>query len=228
MKTWSDLGWWGVDGSKEISPDELIHSKIFNICNKDYQPPWGKVYTAFNMTPFDKVRVVIIGQDPYPTEGHATGLAFSVPNGTKPLPPTLRNIFTELETDIGAKVEPGIGDLSAWASRGVLLLNATLTVETGKPGSHQGIGWAALTNKALKALIEHRTGIVFVMWGKHALDTFNSAVITTAPGVWKQQGHSRIISTHPSPLSAEKGFFGSKPFSTINSMVGEPAIDWSL
>jgi uracil-DNA glycosylase len=228
MKTWTELGWWGVAGSKEISQDELIHSKVFKASGGNYQPPWQWVYRAFNMVPFDKVRIVIIGQDPFPTAGHATGLAFSVPNGTTPLPPTLKNIFAELESDLGIKVEPGIGDLTPWASRGVMLLNTALTVEVDKVNSHADIGWRALTIKALRALIEHRTGIVFVMWGKFALDAFNAAVIEIQPGVWKQNGHYRVISSHPSPLSADLGFKGSKPFSTINGYLGDSPIDWSL
>jgi uracil-DNA glycosylase len=163
-------------------------------------PEKEKVFEAFNRTPFDKVKVVIIGQDPYHEPGQAQGLSFYVPEGVKP-PPSLRNIAQELGK---------MPDLLSWADQGVLLLNTTLTVQAHKPLSHQGKGWEIFTDAAIKALSEKRENIVFILWGSYAQK--KGALIDDSK-------HFIIKSAHPSPLSAYRGFFGSKPFSRTNDFL---------
>jgi uracil-DNA glycosylase len=163
-------------------------------------PEKEKVFEAFNRTPFDKVKVVIIGQDPYHEPGQAQGLSFYVPEGVKP-PPSLRNIAQELGK---------MPDLLSWADQGVLLLNTTLTVQAHKPLSHQGKGWEIFTDAAIKALSEKRENIVFILWGSYAQK--KGALIDGSK-------HFIIKSAHPSPLSAYRGFFGSKPFSRTNDFL---------
>lgn len=179
-------------------------------------PPDGDEFAALRATPFEAVRVVILGQDPYHGPGQAHGLAFSVPEGVR-LPPSLRNIFKEYAADLGTPA-PTSGDLTAWARRGVLLLNTTLTVRDGQPASHAGRGWETVTDALIAALAKRRDGLVFVLWGAHAqkktplIDATRHRVLATA---------------HPSPLSARRGFFGSKPFSMVNAHLaarGEPEI----
>lgn len=187
---------------------------------KTIYPPGSQIFNAFNHTHFDQVRVVIIGQDPYHGPGQAHGLCFSVPNGVKP-PPSLVNIFKELSNDLNINI-PSNGDLTAWADQGVLLLNATLTVEAANAGSHQNQGWETFTDTAIKALNDQREGLAFVLWGSYAQK--KGAIIDT-------DKHLVIKSPHPSPLSAHRGFFGSKPFSKINShlqSLGKTPIDWSV
>lgn len=187
---------------------------------KTIYPPMPLIFNAFNNTPFEKVRVVIIGQDPYHGDGQAHGLSFSVPEGIK-LPPSLRNIFKEIEADLGVGMSAN-GDLTAWAQQGVLLLNATLTVEQAAAGSHQKKGWEEFTNAAIRALNEQRQGIVFVLWGSYAQK--KGAFIDTSK-------HLVLKSVHPSPLSAHRGFFGNKQFSQINQYLesqGQAAIKWQL
>ncbi len=177
------------------------------------------IFRAFNETPFDSVKVVILGQDPYHGEGQANGLCFAVNPGVR-TPPSLQNIFKELESDLGYAVSHD-ADLGRWAKQGVLLLNATLTVRASNAGSHQGKGWEQFTDAAIKKLNDEREGIVFILWGNYA----------------KQKGahidrtkHLVIESAHPSPLSAHNGFFGSKPFSKANAYLmnrGEKVIDWA-
>lgn len=187
---------------------------------KTIYPPMPLIFNAFNSTPFEKVRVVIIGQDPYHGDGQAHGLSFSVPEGIK-LPPSLRNIFKEIEADLGISMSTS-GDLTAWAQQGVLLLNATLTVEQAAAGSHQKKGWEEFTDAAIRALNEKRQGIVFVLWGSYAQK--KGAFIDTSK-------HLVLKSVHPSPLSAHRGFFGNKQFSQINKYLesqGQAAIVWQL
>jgi len=187
---------------------------------KTIYPPMPLIFNAFNSTPFEKVRVVIIGQDPYHGDGQAHGLSFSVPEGIK-LPPSLRNIFKEIEADLGVSMSTS-GDLTAWAQQGVLLLNATLTVEQAAAGSHQKKGWEEFTDAAIRALNEKRQGIVFVLWGSYAQK--KGAFIDTSK-------HLVLKSVHPSPLSAHRGFFGNKQFSQINQYLesqGQAAIKWQL
>ncbi|MBC7755554.1 MAG: uracil-DNA glycosylase [Bdellovibrio sp.] len=187
-------------------------------------PPSPLIFNAFNHTPFDKVRVVIIGQDPYHGDSQAHGLSFSVPRGVAP-PPSLQNIFKEIESDLGICMSPRIsqsGDLTPWADQGVLLLNATLTVEQSKAGAHQGKGWEAFTDAAIAALNAHRECLVFVLWGSYAQK--KGAFID-------EKKHLVLKSVHPSPLSAHRGFFGNHQFSTINQYLiqqGQTPIDWQL
>lgn len=181
-------------------------------------PPRPNIMRAFQI-PFGDVKVVIVGQDPYPTPGDAVGLSFSVAPEQLKLPRSLRNIFTELCSDIGCAA-PATGDLSAWAKQGVMLLNRVLTVRSGEPGSHRGIGWEAVTECSLRALDAHMQGVVAVLWGNDAQ--------TARPFL----AHSTVISSaHPSPLSASRGFFGSKPFSKANEALaemGNTPIIWAL
>jgi uracil-DNA glycosylase len=188
-------------------------------------PPSPLIFNAFNHTPFEQVRVVIIGQDPYHGQDNngqpqAHGLSFSVPNGVA-LPPSLMNIFKEISTDLNIKMSRN-GDLTAWAEQGVLLLNATLTVEQAKAGAHQGKGWETFTDAAIAALNAHREGLVFVLWGSYAQK--KGAFID-------ESKHLVLKSVHPSPLSAHRGFFGNHQFSTINKYLtqrGQIPINWQL
>ena len=176
------------------------------------------IFSAFSLTPFNKVKVVILGQDPYHGPHQANGLSFSVPPGVRN-PPSLRNIFCELADDLGTPL-PDSGDLSAWAREGVLLLNATLTVRAGAPGSHQGQGWERFTDAVITALSKNRSGIVFILWGAYA---------RSKKKLIDETRHCIIESPHPSPLSAHAGFFGSKPFSRTNDYLrahGATPINW--
>lgn len=177
-----------------------------------------KVFRAFDLCPFEDVKVVILGQDPYHGPGQANGLCFSVNDGV-PYPPSLMNIYKELESDVGGV--PGGGDLEAWAKQGVLLLNATLTVQARKAGSHQGRGWEQFTDAAIRALSEERENLVFILWGRYAQK--KGAVID-------RDKHLVLESVHPSPLSAHGGFFGSKPFSRANEYLewnGVEPVQWA-
>ena len=177
-------------------------------------------FHALNTTLFDEVKVVILGQDPYPTPGHAHGLCFSVLPGVAPLPKSLQNIFAELKADLGID-HFASGYLQGWAKQGVLLLNAVLTVESGKPGSHQGSGWERFTDRVIEVINQEKEGVVFVLWGAYAQK--KGAIINAAK-------HYIIKAPHPSPLSAYRGFFGSRPFSKINEYLqakGLQSIDWS-
>lgn len=185
-----------------------------------YLPAGRNVLRAFTY-PFDAVRVLIVGQDPYPTPGHAVGLSFSVAPEVRPLPRSLENIFTEYSRDLGYPA-PSCGDLSPWAQRGVLLLNRVLTVRPGSPASHRGKGWESVTECAIRALADRGTPLVAVLWGRDA-----STLTPMLAG-----GHCVAIeSPHPSPLSASRGFFGSRPFSRANELLekmGAEPIDWRL
>jgi len=167
-------------------------------------PARENVFRAFRETPFEQVKVVILGQDPYPTKTHAIGLAFAVPSDLKPLPKSLINIHTELEKDTG--IRRLNGDLTGWTAQGVFLLNTALTVQEGKPGSHTEL-WRKFTDNVIQRLSEHRENLVFVLWGNHAISKAHLIDATK---------HLVIVSAHPSPLSAHRGFFGSKPFSRTN------------
>ncbi len=186
-------------------------------------PPRGSRLRALELTPLDAVKVVILGQDPYHGPGQAMGLSFSVPQGVK-VPPSLANIYKELESDLGM-ARPAHGDLTRWAGQGVLLLNNTLTVEDGKAGSHAGRGWDAITDACVAAVAARGEPSVFILWGSHA-----QAKAKRIAGLRSGQ-HCLIESPHPSPLSAHRGFFGSRPFSRANtflSAAGRGAVDWSL
>jgi uracil-DNA glycosylase len=183
-------------------------------------PPSYEWFAAFDTTPFDKVRVVILGQDPYHGPGQAHGLCFSVLPGVK-VPPSLANVYKELEADLGLTI-PDQGCLTHWAEQGVLLLNATLTVEQADAGAHQGKGWETFTDKAIRVLNDQRDGIVFLLWGSYAQK--KGAFID-------QSRHLVLTSVHPSPLSAYRGFLGCKHFSATNDFLqqqGEVPIDWQL
>ena len=185
---------------------------------RGYLPSGENVLRAFKQ-PFSGVRVLIVGQDPYPTPGHAVGLAFSVAPQVRPLPPSLVNIFREYSEDLGYPT-PGTGDLTPWTERGVLLLNRVLTVQPGKPGSHRGRGWEEVTEQAIRALAARGEPLVAILWGRDAR--------TLAPLL---EGVPRIESAHPSPYSAASGFFGSRPFSRANQLLeqeGAEPVDWKL
>ncbi|WP_300343584.1 uracil-DNA glycosylase [Nesterenkonia sp.] len=184
-------------------------------------PAPQNVLRAFRQ-PFDQVKVLIIGQDPYPTPGHPTGQSFAVAPDVRPLPRSLINIFAELESDLGVPPSPH-GDLTAWAQQGVLMLNRVLTVAAGAPASHRGIGWEAITETAVRALVERGTPLVSILWGAQARQL---------QPVLNAGEHTRVItSAHPSPLSARRGFFGSRPFSRTNAaleQMGAAPVDWRL
>lgn len=187
-------------------------------------PPRGQRLAALEATPLPDVRVVILGQDPYHGAGQAHGLSFSVQDGVKQ-PPSLVNIFKELENDLGIP-RPQTGNLMPWARQGVLLLNNTLTVEEGQAGSHAGRGWDAITDGCVAAVVEQGKPCVFLLWGSHAAKKAGRV-----RGLGAGQHHCVLKSPHPSPLSAHRGFFGSKPFSQTNAFLeaqGCEAIDWEL
>jgi uracil-DNA glycosylase len=181
-------------------------------------PPPGQVLRAFEQ-PFADVRVLVVGQDPYPTPGHAVGLSFSVAPGLRPLPRSLANVFTELVADVGTP-RPVDGDLTPWTRQGVLLLNRVLSVRPGEPGSHRGRGWEEVTDRAVTALVERGGPLVAVLWGRDA-----QSLRPLLAGV------PTVESAHPSPMSAARGFFGSRPFSRVNALLAEQGaapVDWSL
>jgi uracil-DNA glycosylase len=191
---------------------------------KTIYPPRGMRLAALTTTPLDAVRVVILGQDPYHGPGQAHGLSFSVPDGVRP-PPSLVNIFKELESDAGIP-RPQTGNLTPWARQGVLLLNNTLTVEAGQAGSHAGRGWDAITDAAVEAVAATGAPTVFVLWGSHARKKAGRV-----RGLGSGKHHLVLASAHPSPLSAHAGFFGSRPFSQANAFLerhGRGVIDWTL
>ena len=181
-------------------------------------PEEKNVFNALELTPFESVKVVILGQDPYHGFGQAHGLSFSVQKGI-PLPPSLKNIYKELQEDIGGNL-PTEGDLTHWAKQGVLLLNTVLTVEEGNANSHKGMGWERLTNRLIESLNELNHPVIFILWGKPAQD--KEKLITNS-------NHVILKAPHPSPLSAYRGFFGSKPFSRVNDILmqqGQSPIRW--
>jgi len=206
---------WNSDGFK----------KFYNIILNEYEtktiyPPKENIFEALKLTSFKNTKVVIVGQDPYHGEGEAHGLSFSVQKGIK-VPPSLKNIYKELESDLGITPKSH-GDLTEWAKQGVLLLNAVLTVEKDKPASHRSFGWERLTDYIIKTLNTKEEPIVFILWGNFAKE--KSSLIDN-------KKHLIITSPHPSPFSARTGFFGSKPFSKANTFLKEnkeKTIDWSL
>jgi uracil-DNA glycosylase len=184
-------------------------------------PPEGDVFNAFKYTPYDKVSVFLLGQDPYHGAGQAHGLCFSVQPHVKRLPPSLINIYKEMKEDVGTKT-PNNGYLLHWAEQGILMLNAVLTVRAGEANSHKGKGWEKFTDAAIKAVNDKPDPVVFVLWGGYAQK--KASLIDTSR-------HVIIQSAHPSPLSAHNGFFGSKPFSKINAALAKahkPQIDWQI
>jgi uracil-DNA glycosylase len=215
-------------GWKEVLQDEFekpyfLSLKQFLISEKQQGkkifPPGSQIFSAFDHIPFDRIKVVILGQDPYHGDGQAHGLCFSVNTGI-PLPPSLRNIFKELEQDVGC-TPPASGNLTAWANQGVLLLNATLTVEAGKAGSHQNKGWEQFTDKVIQTVSERQSHLVFMLWGNYAR---SKAALISA------HKHLILEAAHPSPL-ARGAFFGCRHFSKANSYLeehGKKPVNWQL
>jgi uracil-DNA glycosylase len=203
--------------------DKPYFSSLVDFVKNEYHtktiyPKAKNIFNAFNLCPFDKVKVVIIGQDPYHEEGQAQGLCFSVPDRT-PMPPSLINIYKEIQDDLGIMPTKG-GDLSRWAKQGVLLLNATLTVEAHKAGSHQGKGWEEFTDSVIKIINEKKENVVFLLWGSYAIKKGE---------LIDKQKHLVLTSAHPSPLSAYRGFFGNHHFSKTNHYLqshGKMPINW--
>lgn len=212
---------WKAHLKEEFEKEYFI--KVTNFIRGEYQikqifPPAKLIFNAFDHTPFDKVKVVILGQDPYHNDGQAHGLSFSVNDGIQ-FPPSLINIFKEINADLGIPI-PKSGNLTRWADQGVLLLNATLTVQAHQAGSHQNKGWENFTDAAIKKLADERENLVFLLWGSYAQK--KAAFI---------DGNKHLIlkSVHPSPLSAHRGFFGNKHFSQINEYLrskGQTPIEW--
>ena len=197
----------------------VLHLKTEKSQNKTIYPPGSQIFNAFDTTPIDIVKVVILGQDPYHGPGQAHGLCFSVQNGV-PLPPSLINIFKELHEDVGAPI-PNHGNLTHWAEQGVFLLNASLTVRSGEPMSHSKIGWAEFTDAVIKTISSEKKGVVFLLWGRFAQD--KQVLID-------ETRHYVLKAAHPSPLSANNGFFGCKHFSKTNAILRQQsleAIDWN-
>lgn len=222
-----DQGLMAADWADALAPVEdrvtalgqFLRAEI--AAGRAYQPAGERVFRAFQR-PLADVRVLIVGQDPYPNPAHPIGLCFAVERGITPLPPSLRNIYQELADDVGF-VPPGHGDLSAWADQGVMLLNRVLTVRPGEPGSHRGQGWEHVTACAIQAVVrraEQGAPIAAILWGRDA-QTLKPHL---GPIPW-------VESVHPSPLSAHRGFFGSRPFSRVNELLvegGGRPIDWAL
>jgi uracil-DNA glycosylase len=217
-----ELGW------KRILKDEFEKPYITGIretlsnteaTGKPVYPPSSMIFNAFNLTPFDKVKVIIIGQDPYHNPGEAMGLSFSVPRGVR-VPPSLRNIYKELARDINFEIPPH-GDLSSWATQGAFLLNAMLTVEHKKAGSHKKIGWQQFTDAVIQVLSMHKRGLVFLLWGRFA---------ESKASLIDNEKHHVLIAAHPSPL-ARNAYNGSRHFSQTNAILkkqGMQTIDWQL
>ena len=204
--------------------DEAYFEALTKFVKEEYKtstvyPPARFIFNAFELTPFDKVKVVILGQDPYHGPKQANGLAFSVNDGIT-TPPSLVNIYKEIETDLGVKTKNKNGNLESWARQGVLMLNATLTVKAGMAGSHQNKGWEKFTDAVVKILSEQKENLVFILWGAYA---------QKKGGVIDESKHLVVRSAHPSPLSAHNGFLGSKPFSQTNAYLifsGKDPIEW--
>jgi uracil-DNA glycosylase len=195
---------------------EFLRAEV--AAGRQYLPAGDNILRAFQQ-PFDDVRVLIVGQDPYPTPGHPVGLSFSVAREVRPVPRSLQNIYRELGTDLGLPAPPH-GDLTPWAAQGVLLLNRVLTLTPGQSGSHRNMGWEPVTDQAIRALAARRAPLVAILWGRDAQ--------TLAPLLGSVP---RIESAHPSPMSADRGFFGSRPFSRTNALLsdqGASPVNWAL
>jgi len=223
MSVQIDPSWKAVlkkEFDSEYFQQLALHIRTEKEQGKTIYPPGTLIFNAYNSTPFDQVKVVIIGQDPYHGPGQAHGLSFSVPAGVPP-PPSLQNIFKELESDLGLR-KPAHGDLTHWAKQGVFLLNASLTVRAGEPMSHAQIGWSRFTDTTIQALSEKRERLVFLLWGKFAQE--KSKFIDP-------NRHLILKAAHPSPLSAHNGFLGCRHFSQTNAYLVAhriDPIDWSL
>ena len=216
---------WKAELNEEFKKPYFLQIATFlkteKALNKVIYPPGTLIFNAFNQTPFNKLKVVIIGQDPYHGAGQAHGLSFSVQNGIKP-PPSLVNIYKEIQRDIGIAMPKEYGNLTNWAQQGVLLLNAALTVRDGEPFSHAKFGWADFTDSVIQKISDNKKGVVFLLWGKFAQD--KQVLID-------ETKHHVLKAAHPSPFSADKGFFGCKHFSKTNEFLvkeGHQPIDWKL
>ncbi|MBS4014550.1 MAG: uracil-DNA glycosylase [Bacteroidetes bacterium] len=214
---------WKKILEEEFESDYFKKLKLFLIEEKKTHtiyPPGSLIFNAFNHTPFNKVKVIILGQDPYHGPGQAHGLCFSVNHGI-PQPPSLKNIFKEIKNDLGI-IPPKHGNLESWANQGVLLLNATLTVRANNAGSHQKKGWETFTDKVITKLSENKVGLVFLLWGNYA---------QAKAELIDQTKHHILKSVHPSPLSASRGFLGCKHFSKTNELLkqqGKEEIKWAI
>ena len=219
MQSWHEA----IGAEKEQAYfQQILHSvKAERAAGTLVYPPAADVFNAFKATEFDQVKVVILGQDPYHGEGQAHGLAFSVRQGVR-IPPSLQNIYKELATDIAGFQMPAHGYLQHWAEQGVLLLNTVLTVRAGQAHSHAAFGWETFTDCVIRSLAEQREGLVFILWGSHA----------QKKGAFIDRSRHLVLSApHPSPLSAHRGFFGSRPFSQANAYLkaqGKSEIDWQV
>ena len=216
---------WKLHLTKEFAKNYFSELKTFLVNEKNKGsivfPPGQQIFNAFNLCPFDKVKVVIIGQDPYHGKGQAHGLCFSVQDGVKP-PPSLVNIYKEIEDDLGIKMNFAKGNLEGWAKQGVFLLNAILTVKENQPASHQGKGWETFTDAVIKELSDNRTGLVFLLWGKYA---------QSKELLIDKTKHYILKAAHPSPFSAYNGFMGCKHFSKANEILrnqGLEEINWQI
>ncbi|HTN09292.1 uracil-DNA glycosylase [Agriterribacter sp.] len=217
-----ELSWKAVLKEEFAKPyfEQIVHFlKTEKMAGKTIYPPGPHIFNAFEQTPFAKVKVVLLGQDPYHGAGQAHGLCFSVQDGVTP-PPSLINIFKEIQSDIGITMPLKKGNLTHWAQQGVLLLNAALTVRANEPFSHSKIGWAVFTDAVIQKISELKTGIVFLLWGKFAQE--KQALID-------ETKHYVLKAAHPSPFSADKGFFNCKHFSQTNNLLqqqGKDPVDW--
>lgn len=217
-----ELNWSDVIGAEKQQPyflDTMAYVAAERAAGKEIYPPEHDVFNAFRYTPFEQVKVVILGQDPYHGPNQAHGLCFSVQPGV-PVPPSLVNMYKELAQDIAGFQIPQHGYLKSWADQGVLLLNTVLTVERGQAHSHAKLGWESFTDRVIAAVNEHRQGVVFLLWGAHAQKKGR---------IIDRQRHHVLTAPHPSPLSAHRGFLGCRHFSQTNQLLAQqnlPAIDW--
>lgn len=217
-----ELNWSDVIGAEKQQPyflDTMAYVAAERAAGKEIYPPEHDVFNAFRYTPFEQVKVVILGQDPYHGPKQAHGLCFSVLPGV-PVPPSLVNMYKELAQDIAGFQIPQHGYLKSWADQGVLLLNTVLTVERGQAHSHAKLGWETFTDRVIAAVNEHRQGVVFLLWGAHAQKKGR---------IIDRQRHHVLTASHPSPLSAHRGFLGCRHFSQTNQLLAQqnlPAIDW--
>lgn len=206
--------------NKEYFTQIVGHLRIEKAAGHTIYPPGSLIFNAFNLTPFENIKVVLLGQDPYHGKGQAHGLCFSVQDGIKP-PPSLVNIYKEINKDIGLPI-PNHGNLTKWAQQGILMLNASLTVRAGEPMSHAKIGWADFTDAVIRKVSEQKKGVVFLLWGKFA---------QAKQELIDETKHQVLKAAHPSPYSADAGFFGCRHFSRTNEYLmkeGLDPIDWSL
>jgi len=214
---------WKAELIEEFNQPYFGHIKQILIDQKkqgiQIYPPGPQIFKAFDLTPFNRVKVVILGQDPYHGKGQAHGLCFSVPDAIAP-PPSLKNIYKEIKNNYPDYSIPSTGNLSDWAKQGVFLLNAMLTVQAGKPASHQKLGWQNFTDAVIQKLSQKRKGLIFLLWGRFAQNKAN---------LIDESKHHILTSPHPSPFSAHNGFFGNRHFIQINQLLqkqGETSIDW--